>query len=369
MDPYASPYYDQTYFASNYQPGPAISVTNYAVNRASYASRPSSTQTPSQQFETGHGSILTSLIDDEDLDSNDHDVLPELTIKVFRKGSGGKNYVVRSIQTANISNDTAFREFVVHEFGNKVCGEAKSMEIGYFKGNKRVWIRTGDDYSQILGKLRSGSTITLWCECSPGRKRAVESDEHSDSDSDGTQKNSSSTLKRRRKSLSEEKNACVQEIFQKLKTQHGDKYTGPQYRLWAEAIDVNQHSSYNEHPQGSFFSAMQGRAHGVRKSGSSDVLTTAVTTLATSLAAALQPPCSESSNNSAHKSAGSSTPPQRESRSPVITPVRAAQLKTTYITQIKELHSLVEIGALTPEQYEDQQDSILQQMDRLNPRK
>ena len=38
-------------------------------------------------------------------------------------------------------------------------------------------------------------------------------------------------------------------------------------------IDVNRHSSYYEHPQG-FFSAMQGRTHGVRKSGSSDVLTT-----------------------------------------------------------------------------------------------
>ena len=61
---------------------------------------------------------------------------------MFRRGSGGKNYVVRSVQTANISNDTAFREFVVHEFGNKVCGEAKNMEIGYFKGNKHVWIRT-----------------------------------------------------------------------------------------------------------------------------------------------------------------------------------------------------------------------------------
>ena len=53
-------------------------------------------------------------------------------------------------------------------------------------------------------------------------------------------------------------------------------------------------------PKALFFSAMQGRAHRVRKSGSSDVLTTAVTTLATSLAAALQPPCSDSSNNSAH---------------------------------------------------------------------
>ena len=45
--------------------------------------------------------------------------------------------------------------------GNKVCGEAKNMEIGYFKGNKHVWIHTGDDYSEILGKMCNGSTITL----------------------------------------------------------------------------------------------------------------------------------------------------------------------------------------------------------------
>ena len=144
MDPYSRPYYDQIYYVSNYQTGPAISVTNYAVNWASYASRPNSAQTPSQQFETGHGSIPTLLIDDEGLDSDDHNVLPELTIKVFRRGSGGKIHVVRSVQTANILNDTAFREFVVHDFGNKVW---------YFKGNKCVWICTGDDYSETLGKL------------------------------------------------------------------------------------------------------------------------------------------------------------------------------------------------------------------------
>ena len=31
MDAYARPYYDQTYFVSNYQTGPTISVTNYTV--------------------------------------------------------------------------------------------------------------------------------------------------------------------------------------------------------------------------------------------------------------------------------------------------------------------------------------------------
>ena len=104
--------------------------------------------------------------------------------------------------------------------------------------------------------------------------------------------------------------------------------------------------------------------HGVRKSGSSNVLTTAVTTLATSLAAALQPHGESSHENAA----GSSTPPQHTPRSSAITPVRAAQLKTTYINQIKELYALVEIGALTMEQYEVQRASILQQMNDLNPR-
>ena len=169
---------------------------------------------------------------------------------MLRKGIGGKNYIVRSVQAANIPSDAELKKFVVQEFGSKVCGEAKNMDIGYFKGNKRVWIRMDSDYLEILGKLRSGHAITLWCECASGRKRALESD---DSDCDGTPAISTSTRKSPKDCPSEEKNTHVQEIFEKLKAWHGGKYTRPQHRLWAEAIDVNQHSSYDEHSQVSFF--------------------------------------------------------------------------------------------------------------------
>lgn len=114
-------------------------------------------------------------------------MLAELSVKVFRKESGGKNYILRNVQT-HISSHSSFGKFVVREFGSKVCGEIKNMEIGYFKGNKRIWIHTNDDY---LEKLRSGTAVTLWCDGVPGRKRVVY--EHSDSDSDdGTQRNSTS---------------------------------------------------------------------------------------------------------------------------------------------------------------------------------
>ena len=87
------------------------------------------------------------------------------------------------MQAANIPSDAEFKNFVVQEFGNKVCGEAKKMEIEYFKGNKRVWIHMNSDYLEIMGKLRSGHAVTLWRECASERKRALELD---DSDSDGT---------------------------------------------------------------------------------------------------------------------------------------------------------------------------------------
>lgn len=204
----------------------------------------------------------------------------------------------------------------------------------------------------------------MWCECGmkprASEKRKVDSDnelQHSEAAGDAC-----SSIAKKWKSSHEDKMARVQEIFDKLKNKHGGKYTGPQYRLWAEAIDVNQHSSLDEPHQGSFFSNIQGRTHGVKKSDTSDVLTTAVSTLATSLAAALQP---HSNDNAARPS----TPPHHNhSSSSVITPIRAAELKTTYIAQIKELHSLAELGGITTHQYEEQRDCILKQMDRLNPK-
>ena len=38
------------------------------------------------------------------------------------------------MQVGNIFN--SFRKFLVNEFRHKVCGEAESLKIGYFRGNK-----------------------------------------------------------------------------------------------------------------------------------------------------------------------------------------------------------------------------------------
>ena len=56
------------------------------------------------------------------------------------------------------------------------------------------------------------------------------------------------TSKRRKTTIMEEKRARVEAIYQELKSKHGDKYSGPQCHLWAEAIDIGTHSSKEEPP-------------------------------------------------------------------------------------------------------------------------
>lgn len=99
---------------------------------------------------------LIQVADHKELDS---EVLPELTVKVFERGGGRKNYVLRDVQVGTISSNKGFKDLVVHEFGTEVCGPAKDFQIRYLKGNKRVWIRTDKDYSEILQKLYNRSAL------------------------------------------------------------------------------------------------------------------------------------------------------------------------------------------------------------------
>ena len=51
----------------------------------------------------------------------------------------------------------------------------------------------------------------------------------------------------------EERRERVQARFEDLKKQHGTQYTGPQYRFWAEALEVGLHCSVDDPPHGRMF--------------------------------------------------------------------------------------------------------------------
>ena len=112
--------------------------------------------------------------------------------------------------------------------------------------------------------------------------------------------------------------------------------------MWAESFDTRYHQSLDNPPQGSLFKS-QGKKS---KSSKSD------------------PPCS-TSDPSHSTSADSPRSTADSSRGSDLTPQKATHLKSTYIQQIKELHSLQTVGAISNDDFIKQRDILLAQMSKM----
>ena len=199
-------------------------------------------------------------------------------------------------------------------------------DIGYYQKRKKVWLQSQFDLQTVVKEQLSKGKGALWC--SMAKPAVVE--QHSEAcDSEEVPDIPPTSSAKRKKSLVEEKRERVQGIFEDLKGLHQTKYTAPQYRLWAEAIDIGQHVSRETPPLGTMFQ----RCGATPVWSSKNELSEAFTELAKSVSSAI---------------GGKRTPPNqsppKEHRS--ITPAKAAALKTTYINQIKDLHDLFESGAI-----------------------
>lgn len=121
----------------------------------------------------------------------------------------------------------------------------------------------------------------------------------------------------------DERRERVQSLFEQLKEKHGSAYSGPQYRLWAEAVTSGSHSSTNEPPLGSMFKRQTTcKAHHCS--------------------------CSATAVASINISA---SPPRDQAHPSSLTPKSAATLRSAYIKQIKELHELLDLDTISEADY------------------
>ena len=272
------------------------------------------TQYPATENTTGSPSPAN-----EGPESSDENELVSLTVKLIcpkEKRGEHRVFILRDINLSEITSLDSMRKNIYSQFGKKFIDNSADFDVGYFEGTKRIWIRTNEDLNKLLQSIRTKS-ITLWCT---GRKRGdkrgrVTSGSSSDSEEDFHRKR-----KKKKKGAQEERNDRVDELVDELRDKHGESFSNLQYRVWAETVLGGHHKSLDKPPKGSYY----------KKRGASSPL--------------------RSVDN----------PP-----STVITPIRAAELKTTYIKQIKDLHSLLDIGAITKADFEKQKHSILKLMDNL----
>ena len=243
------------------------------------------------------------------------DALVSVSVKIIgrnEKRSEHKTFMLRDIDVNKIDNIRSLKQQILDQFGSEFVDKDLEFSVGYFKGTTRIWVRTQSDLSELLRIIQSKSTTLLWCDGVDQQKRKKRSQlpgSEGSSDSDNDQYGQ--TAKKRRKTASEDKENRVDDTLNKLREKHGTNWSTIQYRVWAETIVGGRHTSFDQPPKGAYF----------KRSKTS------------------QPTCfSPVKNGETQEGAKSST---------VMTPIKAAELNSMYIKQLKELHSLLDLGAIT----------------------
>ena len=149
------------------------------------------------------------------------------------------------------------------------------------------------------------------------------SDGSSESDNDQHQ-----TAKKKRKTASEDKESRVDDTVDKLREKHRTKWSTIQYRVSAETFVGGRHTSFDHPPKGAYFKCSKNS----------------------------QGACSSPISNGEDQGA----------KPTVMTPIKAAELNSMYTKQIGELHSLLDLGAITTDDFLKQKNAILDVMNNLH---
>ena len=142
----------------------------------------------------------------------------------------------------------------------------------------------------------------------------------------GTQKPS------KRQAIREE----VEEIFTELKEKYESKYSAQQLRLWANMLQVGTWKDRENPPQNPMF------GYNGKSGAKTPSLTEALTSVAEGIACVLKPPAPT----------GSQSPPARTSSHTQhnemgVSPSKCASLRSQYIEQLKQLHQVLELTAIS----------------------
>ena len=177
-----------------------------------------------------------------------------------------------------------------------------------------------------------GEEIRLWCEgkskeSAQGKKQ--KSDEHDQPPS-------------KRECQEEER-----EIRIKLENKHSDKYTGPQYGLWAKFIRMGRHDDYDAPPA---IPLITGEQKGRAKMSVSDALVEAATAITNVLT-------SQTSSPSTLKSSGA--------HSHALSPNNQANLRRKHLEDLRMLSQLRDDGVLTNEEFQEQKGCIMSGLKKL----
>ena len=261
-------------------------------------------------------------------------------LKFFNPKKRSKFVVDKLRRYSRFKSPTELRECLQDEFKQLVSSRT-NFDIGYNSGQRgsaKIWITDEEDLVKMYSTHnKPNQEIVLWCE---GMGNAT--DETTATSSKGKKRHAVDDGDRpvsKRQQIQD----AVEDIVMQLEEEHGSQFTPAQYRLWANMIQVGTHRKYDTPPNVPMF-GISGKTAPAKGNNLSEALSSAAEGLMRVW------------KNPSECSCSSSTPPRPS------TPASCATVRSQYIQQLKELHHLYEIGAISLAEYEQQKDVTLKKM-------
>ena len=214
------------------------------------------------------------------------------------------------------------------------------FQVGYLegRGSQKRWIVRSEDLGSMYESFHEGDEIKLWCEGKSkdnarGRKHRNESE------------NEDPAPKRDHQAEEE------REIRTKLEKQHANRYTGPQYTLWAKFIRMGRHESYDNPPPIPLMTGEQKGRPKQNKESVSDALAGAATAIANVLTGKTQPTSSPVSSSA--------------STNHGLSPNNQVNLRRRHLEDLRTPSQLFNDGVLTSEEFHEQKHIILSGLRKL----
>ena len=232
------------------------------------------------------------------------------------------------------------------------CGEEsvplpRNMEFGFYnQSGKKLWINNRLDVNDMWELVSKGDKLTLWCVGIGQNPQSSRNTKRSSNERD--KEGASGSEPPKKMSRVEEKRALAEENEKKLKEKHADKFSNFQYKFWAEMLAHDQHQSFEDPPGHAMFRReSKGAKKGQDGTADGDVITGMLSIMNT-LCTAITP---------------------AQSKQEVIrttwSPMKKAELRSTYNKQLSELRSLHESAVLTAEEYDEQRKEVIDLMRQL----
>ena len=212
------------------------------------------------------------------------------------------------------------------------------IEPGHGLRGKKEWVLDDEDLKKLLEKCegKKSKQLTLWCYSQEsakekqekrGSKRSRSKPPTAKSSKPGSSRYEGHTVKM----------AKVDEIYKQIHDTHGSRYSAEQKRAWAHMIEMGKHDSITQAPKKRFFQSSE-------KSSETSALAS-----------------SSSSGKSSATTSSTCTAPTTL----VTSPGRRVSIRSECIDQLQKWHALLDCDAISKDQYDELQATILSDIRKL----